>query len=428
MENKYLAAKEILKKHGQEHLLVNYEKLSDTEKTRLLDQIFSIDFEEVKQLYALTKKEEKFGNDVIEPIEYTNRKDIPEAKKQELIDLGIKELKEGKYAIVTMAGGQGTRLGHNGPKGTFEVNINGEIKSIFELIFEKILVAKKLYDVEIPWYIMTSKENNNQTVAFFEKHHYFDYPKSKITFFTQGELPMLDVNGKILLTKENEVKFAANGHGGIFSSMLDSGIIFDMKSRGIDKVYISGIDNILANLVDPLFIGFMESNNSTAAGISIVKRNPQEKVGVFCKRNGKPSVIEYTEISEELANKTDANGNLEFGESHVLLNMFKLEGIEKIATEKLPCHVAFKQASYVNTEGKYVEGTEPNSYKFESFIFDGFEALNNMCILRDSREEVFAPIKNSSKNNQEDNEETARNLYINKIERNNKELPLYENL
>lgn len=428
MENKYLAAKEILKKHGQEHLLVNYEKLSDTEKTRLLDQIFSIDFEEVKQLYALTKKEEKFGNDVIEPIEYTNRKDIPEAKKQELIDLGIKELKEGKYAIVTMAGGQGTRLGHNGPKGTFEVNINGEIKSIFELIFEKILVAKKLYDVEIPWYIMTSKENNNQTVTFFEKHHYFDYPKSKITFFTQGELPMLDVNGKILLTKENEVKFAANGHGGIFSSMLDSGIIFDMKSRGIDKVYISGIDNILANLVDPLFIGFMESNKTTAAGISIVKRNPQEKVGVFCKRNGKPSVIEYTEISEELANKTDANGNLEFGESHVLLNMFKLEGIEKIATEKLPYHVAFKQASYVNTEGKYVEGTEPNSYKFESFIFDGFEALNNMCILRDSREEVFAPIKNSSKNNQEDNEETARNLYINKIERNNKELPLYENL
>lgn len=242
---------------------------------------------------------------------------------------------------------------------------------------------------------MTSHENNAATMEFFEKNNYFNYNKNDIKFFMQGQLPMLDKNGKILLNEEGLVKLAADGHGGVFESMFKNGVVNDMKKRGIEWIYVGPVDNPLTQMVDETLIGLSDEKHAMSAGKSVVKANPAEKVGVFCLKNGKPSVVEYTEISEEMANRREPNGELTFGESHINCNMFNIKGIEKIGSEKLPYHVALKKASYMNEDGEIITPDEPNAYKFESFIFDAFEKLDNMLILRVKREDEFAPVKNA---------------------------------
>ena len=269
-------------------------------------------------------------------------------------------------------------------------------------------MAKEKYGSYVAWYIMTSKENNDDTIEFFEKNNYFDYPKDKVVFFMQGELPMVDENGKILLDTNGLVKLASNGHGGIFESLRKNGLIYDLRQRGIKWVYIGGVDNILAKMVDPLFVGIIKDKNLLVGGKSLVKAYPEEKVGVFCKKNGRPSVIEYSEMTEEMARELDDNGNLKYAESHILCNLFNVEEIEKISSNKLPYHSAFKKAEYMDSNGNIVKPEKPNAYKFEAFIFDAFESLNDMVIMRVKRNEEFAPIKNKEG---VDSPETARKLY-----------------
>ena len=183
-----------------------------------------------------------------------------------------------------------------------------------------------------------------------------------------------------------------------------------MKSKQIEWVFISGVDNPLVKMVDPVFIGLSEEKNVLASGKSLVKSSPTEKVGVFCKRNGKPSVIDYSEISKELSEARNNSGELCFGEAHILTNMFNIKAIEQIGTDKLPYHSAFKKAEYKDENGKWCIPTQPNSYKFESFIFDAFSRLDSMVIMRVKREEEFAPVKNAEG---DDSPETARKLYLN---------------
>ena len=255
---------------------------------------------------------------------------------------------------------------------------------------------------------MTSKENNIDTIEFFEKNNYFNYPKEYVKFFNQGQLPMVSEEGKILLDEQGKIKQAADGHGGIFESMRKSGIIYDMKARDIQWVYIGGVDNILAKMVDPLFIGLAVDKKVLAAGKSVVKSCPEEKVGVFCKKNGRPSVVEYSEISKEMSEEKDENGELKFGESHILCNLFNIQAIEEISKNKLPYHSAYKKADYMDENGNIIKADKPNSYKFESFLFDAFESLEDMVIFRVKREEEFAPVKNKDG---VDSPQTARDLY-----------------
>ncbi len=255
---------------------------------------------------------------------------------------------------------------------------------------------------------MTSRENNSQTVKFFERNNYFNYPKEAIKFFIQGELPMVDKNGKILLTEEGMIKEAADGHGGIFEAMFKNNVVQDMKEKGIEWIFIGPIDNPLAKMVDEVFIGLSKEKNVLEAGKSLVKANPEEKVGVFCKKNGKPSVIEYTEISKKMAHEVDDQNNLVYGESHINCNMFNIKGLEIIGNQKLPYHSAFKKATYLDNDGKIIKPEEPNAYKFESFIFDAFNKLDKMLILRVKREEEFAPVKNKEG---VDSADTATELY-----------------
>lgn len=407
MKEKLEAARAVLKKYGQEQLLSNYEKLSNENKAQLLDEILTVDFNQISELYNNRSAKQVYSEAEIEPIPYVEKDKMNKEEKEKYDEIGTKIIKEGKLAVVTMAGGQGTRLGHNGPKGTFDIGLASH-KSIFEILCDTLKDANEKYGVVIPWYIMTSKENNEATVSFFEEHKYFGYPKGYIQFFKQGELPMVGEDGKVLLDEEGMIKFASDGHGGVFSSMLRDGVIYDMKARKIKWAFIGAVDNVLVKMVDPTLIGLAEDRGVLVAGKSVVKAGPHEKVGVFCKKAGKPGVIEYSEISKEMVEERDENGELKYGESQLNCNLFALEALEKVSEEKLPYHSAHKKATYMNEKGEIIKGKEPNAYKFETFFFDAFGSLDDMAIMRVKREEEFAPVKNAEG---DDSPETARKLY-----------------
>lgn len=400
-------AKEILEKYGQTHVLKAYERLSEERKKDLENQVLSIDFEKIAQLYEKTKVKPTTGNDVIEPMPYTDASKLIEEEKEKYLEKGDEIIALGKYAVVMVAGGQGTRLGHNGPKGTFDMGLDSH-KSLFELFCDKLKTAKDKYGVVIPWYIMTSKENNADTVRFFEENDFFGYKEGIKLFFKQGEFPMIDTTGKVIIGENGLIKEAADGHGGLFEAMVKNGVLEDMQENGVEWIFTCAVDNPLAKLVDPLLVGYAETNGMKAASVSIVKNSAKERVGVFCKRNSRPSVVEYTEVTDEMANAVDENNEFLYGESHIMMNLFNINVIEGIAKEKLPYHTAFKKCNYLNEDGEIIVATEPNAYKFESFIFDAFDRLDNLGILRYNREECFAPIKNAEGN---DSPETARKLY-----------------
>lgn len=405
-----------LKKYDQEQLLQEYEGMNQEKKEKLLEQISSIDFDLMQKLYDITKKEVEIQDTKIEPIKKLNKYKMPEEEYKKYEEVGIKSIINGDLAAVTMAGGQGTRLGHDGPKGTFDLGIESH-KSLFEILCDSLKEANKTYNVIIPWYIMTSKENNKATIEFFEKNHYFDYPKEDVMFFVQGELPMLGTDGKILLNEDGFVKLAADGHGGIFEALLQKKVLEDMQKREIKWIFIGAVDNPLVKMVDPLLIGVTTVNKHLVGSKTLMKSHAKEKIGAFCKKNKKPYVIEYTELPDENAYETDENGELVYGEGHVLLNMFHIDILKEIGKNKLPYHVAFKKADYLDQNGNLVKPKKPNAYKFEAFLFDAFSILDDMTLLRVKREEEFAPVKNKEG---EDSPETARKLYMNYMENRKK--------
>ena len=416
MNEELKKVKEKLKKYHQEHLLMKYDEKSEEEKKELLRQIENIDFDLMNELYEQATKPVDLKKDLIEPIEHVDKSKLTASEKEMYEKKGIEAIKYNKLAIVTMAGGQGTRLGHKGPKGTFDFGLESH-KSIFEAICDTFKDAWKKYDTVVPWYIMTSRENNDATVEFFEKNSYFGYPKEAIHFFKQGELPMIGTDGKILLTENGMVKLAANGHGGTLQSMDKCGVIEEMKNNGIEWIFISGVDNVLVKPIDPLLIGMSIHNKVLGSVKSIEKTDPKEKVGVFCRKNKKVGVVEYTEISEEMASLRDDDRSLVYGDANAIFHLYNIKGLEKVCKLKLPYHTAFKKANYLDENGKVVEATKPNAYKFEMFIFDSYEMLDDVVVLRVKREEEFAPIKNAEG---ADSPETARKLYrdyFNKVER-----------
>ena len=409
MENeKFEDIERKIKRYHQDHLLDYYNNLQDESlKNKFEEQLEKIDFDLIDSLYRKTTVDIKKEEATIEPIEYWDKERLG-SKYEFYENIGIEAIKQGKLAAVTMAGGQGTRLGHNGPKGTFDIGLDSH-KCLFELLCDGLKDAEKKYEVAIPWFIMTSEENNQATVEFFKKNKYFGYEKN-IYFFIQSQLPMVDTEGKILIGENGLIKEAADGHGGVYESLVKSGMVEKMKELGIEWVFIGGVDNCLVRMVDPVLMGLAIYKGVTGAGKSVVKANPGEKVGVFCKKNGKPNVIEYSEITEEMAEAKDAMGELLYGEPHILCNLFNISAIERMGNNPLPYHSAFKKAKYIDKDGNLVVPESPNAYKFEAFLFDAFGDLDDMVILRVKREKEFAPVKNATG---VDSPETARELYNN---------------
>lgn len=300
--------------------------------------------------------------------------------------------------------------GHIGPKGTFKLNLCGNDKYLFQLIVEDLIRANNKYNVTIPWYIMTSDENCNDTIEFLEKNNYFGYKKEYVCIFKQGELPLLSKEGKVLINEKKVIKEASNGNGAIFKSMLENGVLDDMQTRGIEWVFIGSVDNVLVKNVDAILLGLTEKNRNLIGTKTVHKKNPEEKVGVFCMQNNRVKVVEYTEIKTETAHAVNKEGELVFGDSHIMCNLFNINALKKCTKQKLDYHVAIKKASYLDNDNNIVNPEEPNSFKFEQFIFDSFKLFDNISILRGKREENFAPIKNETG---EDSPETAKKLYEN---------------
>ena len=406
---------QILKEFNQEYVLSFWNDLTDEEKNILANQVRSIDFAKMNMLYYNSTLDDSISYDRISPIPYIDRLNLTKDELKHYSDIGNSVINSGKLAIITLAGGQGTRLGHTGPKGTFKLDVYGKGKYLFEILAENLKEANKKYNTIIPWYIMTSRENNDQTQEFLEKNNYFGYDKKSVMLFEQGELPLVDTNGKMLIGKNMKVREASDGNGGVFASLRKTGMLSDMKERGVKWVFIGGVDNALLKMADVTLLGMAIDKNVQIASKSVVKANPHERVGVFCKMNEHPKVIEYSELPEKMAEEVDNNGELRFGESHIMCNLFTIDAIEKISKEPLIYHSAFKKNSYIDVNGKEVIPTEPNSYKFEAFIFDSFELFDDIAILRGKREDDFAPVKNKEG---VDSPKTAKELYEKYWERN----------
>ena len=288
----------ILETNNQQHLLKYIEKANGSQKENLIKEIESLDFEQLQRLYETSNRdnEKAISSCIIEHTRFTDKYRIGDEKFNMLKELGETSIKNGEYAVVTMAGGQGTRLGHNGPKGTFLLNINPKPKYLFEIIADNLKRTNEQYGITLNWYIMTSSENNGMTVNFFKEHTYFGYPKENIKFFEQANLPLLSDEGKLLVDSNFHIKFAADGNGSIYKAMRVNGVIDDMKQKGIKWIFIGAVDNALLNMVDPILLGLTISDKNEIGSKSVVKISPHERVGVFCKKNNVPAVIEYTEL------------------------------------------------------------------------------------------------------------------------------------
>lgn len=400
-------AKKRLEDNKQFKVLSIFEKIMDEKKEELAKNILKVDFNLIKRLYQ-DKDSKKNKNDKIEPIKYIDKNKLNNKQRQEIEKLGEKVLRQNQYAVVTMAGGQGTRLGWKGPKGTFKLDVGKDGKYIFEILANSLKRTTAKYGKEVYWYIMTSIENNDETISFFEKHNYFGYNKERVKFFTQNILPLLDFEGNLLIDTNYTIKEASDGNGGVFVALKNSKMIDDMKAHNIKWVYVCGVDNIMANMTDEILLGLAIKNNVPSASKSIKKAYPEEKVGIFCKRNGKPAIIEYTEMDEKMVYAEDENGELLYGESNIVGHLFNLQTLERMAEYKFDYHCARKKNTYIDSDLKEIIPSEPNTLKFEAYIFDGFEYLNDMVILRVNREEEFAPIKNATG---VDSPESAKEIY-----------------
>ena len=400
---------EILTNNNQTKVLELLKNVTEEQRKQLVKELLKVDFNQVKRLYINKDKKNK-KEDIIEPIKYVDKNKLNSKQKSELEKLGEKVLRQNQYAVVTMAGGQGTRLGWKGPKGTFKLDVGENGKYIFEILAETLKKTTSKYGKEVYWYIMTSIDNNNETVKFFEEHNYFGYNKEKVKFFIQNILPLTDFDGNILFDKNLKVKEASDGNGGVFEALKKSKMLDDMKLHNIKWVYVCGVDNIMANMVDEILLGLAIKNNVPSASKSVKKAYPEEKVGIFCKKNGKPAIIEYIDMDEKMIYAEDEQGELLYGESNIVGHLFNIESLEKMTNYNFDYHCAKKKNSYIDENLQEVIPEEPNTYKYEAFIFDGFEYLEDMVILRVNREEEFAPIKNQKG---VDSPETAKQIYEN---------------
>lgn len=403
---------DFLEKYNQTLVLNYYNKASNANKEKIQKQLKNINLDSLNNLYRIsqTNVASEIKRDDLYNLPYVDKSLLEKDEKDKIDDLGKEIIKHNKYAVVTMAGGQGTRLGHNGPKGTFVLNIKPTPKSLFEILATSLKQKNEQYGIVLNWYIMTSEDNHNDTIDFFEKNKYFNYPRASIKFFKQGTMPLLNEEGKLVIDEKGSIKFASNGNGAIFKSMKNNGILDDMKSKGIEWVFIGAVDNALLNMVDETLLGLTIKEKKQIGSKSIVKAYPEEKVGVFCRKNNKLKIIEYTEMPKDVISLTDENDELIFGEAHIMCNLFSLKALEKIAEQELPYHSAFKKINFLDENGNLVIAEKPNAYKFEQFIFDGFRYFDDITLLRGKREEDFAPVKNKEG---KDSPETAIELYNN---------------
>lgn len=380
--------RERLKKYNQEHLLRYYDELDDDNKDILLNQISKIDF----SIIDINKTPDDDGDNTVEPLEAMKLDEI-NSKKQTFEAVGIDAIRKCKVGAVLLAGGQGTRLGFDKPKGMFNIGVNKEL-SIFQRQILNLMDVVDRTGAYVPLFIMTSEKNNKDTVEFFKNNNYFGYDKEYITFFIQDMAPSVDYNGKIYLEDKGRISLSPNGNGGWFSSLMKSNAAEKIKQFGVEWLNVFAVDNVLQRIADPAFVGATISSGCVSSAKVVKKACPDEKVGVMCKRNGHPSIIEYYELTDELKKAKDSAGEPAYNYGVILNYMFSVKELKDILDAKFPIHVVEKKIPYMNEQGEYIKPEVPNGYKFEELILDMISMLKDCLVYEVDREKEFAPVKN----------------------------------
>ncbi len=397
----YKNAYKKLKQYNQLHLLEHYHSLNASGQKSLLAQIDDINFD---ILDVLNCKEENNNADTV-PIEALQIETI-RSKEEIYKKTGLETIKKGELALVLLAGGQGTRLGYPGPKGTFNVGITKDLY-IFELLIMHTLKVVEEADTWIPFYIMTSDKNHDETKAFFKKHNYFGYNPAYIFFFRQEMVPSVDFGGKVVLEEKGKICMSPNGNGGWFSSLDKAGLLEGILHSNVKWINVFSVDNVLQRIADPVFLGAIIEENYESGGKVVKKVCPEERVGVLCTKNNMPYIVEYYELTEKMRNEKNADGEYAYNYGVTLNYIFPVSKLISIMNEHMPLHVVKKAIPYIDEDGNPVIPSAPNGYKFETLALDMIRFMDNCLPFEVDREKEFAPIKNAAG---ADSIDTAREL------------------
>lgn len=378
----------LLEEKGQSHVMRGFDDLTEEQQKGLLAQIEAVDWKVIE----LAGKQSKIPLGELSPLGAVEVSEI-EKREGEFREAGLTAIREGKVAALLLAGGMGTRLGLDKPKGELNVGINRTLY-IFQCLINNLMDVTREAGATVPLYIMTSEKNNDETIRFFEEHDYFGYPKEDVAFFVQEMAATVDFDGKLLLEAPGRLATSPNGNGGWFSSLVKAGLLSDIHQRGVEWINIFAVDNVLQRIADPLFIGATILNGKVSGSKVVRKVDAYEKMGVLCLEDGRPSVVEYYEMSKDMAESTDEAGNLRYAFGVILNYLFRVDKLEEIVERELPVHVVEKKIPYLAEDGTLVKPEEPNGYKFETLVVDMIRMMDNNLPFEVVREREFAPIKN----------------------------------
>lgn len=405
----------LLKKHNQSHLFAFWGQLDESQRNNLLGQIQELDLAKIDGWVANFVKKPistEISTELAPARSYGPAPADAEQKRKyvKAVKLGKELISAGKVAAMVVAGGQATRLGFDGPKGNFPVSPLKN-KTLFQIFAESITAVSEKYQTACPWYIMTSPLNYTETTEIFRSNNYYGLNQSDVFIFQQGTMPNFGFDGKILLTDKADIACSPDGHGGSIKALYKSGAIDDMKKRGVEFLSYWQVDNPLVNIIDPLFIGLHALDEAEMSSKALIKAGPREKVGNFCMADGKVTVIEYSDFSDELAERQNPDGSLAFQLGSIAIHIISVSFVEKLNTGELslPLHRAVKRIPHIDEAGGAVEPTEPNGVKLETFIFDAIPMASKSVILETRRSEEFAPTKNATG---VDSVETTRQMMI----------------
>lgn len=384
-------AKQKCEKAGQGHLLAYFDELTGEEQVNLLDQIEKMD---ITLLDLLKKDSKEVEKGRLEPLGAVTLEEIQQ-EKEEYLQLGTKAIQAGKVGAVLLAGGQGTRLGLDKPKGMLNVGVNKELY-LFEQLIHNLMQVVDQTGAWVPLFVMTSEKNNEDTVQFFKEKRFFGYNEEYVFFFVQQMAPSVNYEGKIYMEDKGRISTSPNGNGGWFISMANAGLLKKVKELGVEWLNVFSVDNVLQKIADPIFVGAVLKHQCVSGSKVVAKADPYEKVGVLCLEDGKPSIVEYYEMTEEMIHLRDKQGKLLYNYGVILNYLFSVEALEKIVNENLPTHIVEKKIPYMDETGNVVKPEKPNGYKFETLVLDMIHRMDNCLSFEVEREKEFAPIKNAT--------------------------------
>ena len=398
-----------LEAHGQEHVLRFWDRLDAGQREALLGQVATLELTAVDRMRGLLTSEPAMrSGEAMDPAPVIH---LEGGEAQQARAVGERLLREGKVGVILVAGGQGSRLGYDGPKGAYAIGaVSGA--SLFFFHMRKVLALEQRFDTQIPVYIMTSEANDATTRARFEAEAYFGLDPSRVFFFTQGMWPALDADGRIILDAPGHIFMGPDGHGGTLAALKREGMLDDMRSRGLSTLFYFQVDNPLVEVADPAFLGIHTERGADISLKVCAKRDAAEGLGVVVDRGGRCAVVEYTELTEEQKTATGTDGQLLFRYGSVAIHVFDFEFLCREAVAALPLHVAHKKVPVCNVDGDVQAPSEPNAYKFEKFIFDVLPDANTVVNLAFDRAEEFSPLKNAEGS---DSPETVRRDMVQKF-------------